>query len=130
MCGIWPLNPYFFSADDFLPSAVTDQSLDIINDNQNGTIENILELPIEFDPNLLETDFNLKDSETVEVITIGNIPILDTSLKSQIKKTQNSVIKGYDTPSCATQINDTQSSEISNNKTPSKNIQGQYNQIM
>lgn len=44
-------------------------------------------MPVEFDSNLPDIDFNLKCGETVDVITIDNIPVVDTlSSESQIKK--------------------------------------------
>lgn len=70
MCGIWPLNPFIFTDDVFLPSSVTDQNIlepNINNDNDNifersnlisqnvgNDYLNILDMPIELHKIIME----------------------------------------------------------------------------
>lgn len=114
MCGIWPLNPFIFTDDDFLPSSVTDQNIlepNINNDNDNildgsnlisqkigNDYLNILDMPIEIakvnngNLNILnnivqnhQSNENLNQQKEIAVINI-------TSTSNQVNVSPSDII--------------------------------------
>lgn len=73
LCGIWPLNPNILNDDDFLPSTVTDQTVD--ENIENSQPLDIITMATEFDNNHVPSNQTIEEASTVIVVPSNELPV-------------------------------------------------------